>query len=163
MIKIFLLFIICIVINSSWASAQQLITDAAQFNQQLDSLIQGSYTSVYSFEEIPKKIRRGINTIHKSKFKIANPSKPYNSSDALINSHLPNRCLIYVSKSDKFYIITYLLGGYTTNTRSILIRYSKQKILWAIAFVPPSHTDFEQLMELIKKHKDLFVLKSDIL
>ena len=104
-------------------------------NENLDKFIlklqTESFTTFNNKNAIPKEIKDILDCLTK-KFSIANPDQEY-ACCCTSSDKLPQRKLIYLSKSQNTLVMTYFTGGWGVMTHLLLIQFDQDKItdLWS--------------------------------
>jgi hypothetical protein len=129
------LFVMCI-FNTFVMEAQkkcdfQIDTASILTNKNLDffltELKTGRFEVANKRNHIPAFIKRELNCLAHG-FRIANPNKPYNATDAVIR-RLAMRQLRFLAISKSLFVLYYLKGGLGLSGHILLVRFDKEKII----------------------------------
>jgi hypothetical protein len=109
----------------------QIDTASILTNKNLDffltELKTGRFEVANKRNHIPAFIKRELNCLAHG-FRIANPNKPYNATDAVIR-RLAMRQLRFLAISKSLFVLYYLKGGLGLSGHILLVRFDKEKII----------------------------------
>ena len=132
------------------------IIKSADFVSLIDTIQVLHFSSKNNKRAIPKFIRRALGCWRKGKFRIVNPGKFYNNSDAIIG-HRPTRQLGYFGLNEKFILLSYNHGGIGLHGHIFIIKYSNKVIekIWGIYGMGNSKEDIILYLKRIEETKRL--------
>lgn len=107
---------------------------------------------------IPKFIRRALGCWREGKFRIVNPGKYYNNTDAMLGNR-PTRQLTYLGSNANFLIIAYNHGGFGFHEHILVFQYLNRIInkFWNI---PGKANSKEEVIQRLKQMERNFRIKN---
>jgi hypothetical protein len=126
--------LICVLsVSISWAFADSLhiSPDDRQAVSQTSSFI-----TKYKIDSIPPAVQAAFSKeVHDVKFSMADPGEKWQATDAITESGLPRRRLIFVSLSKTHCLVHYERGGIGHSFHIVLFRLerSRARLVWRAA------------------------------
>jgi len=141
-----------------------LASRSQNLSQIVDLLDSTQLKTINKKSSIPKFIKKILNC-WTDKFDIANPNKPYQSSDVVVArlKPLPSRQLTHLGISDHLLLITYRRGGRGASDYIVIFRFESNQILDFWIGSGASLASQEEVVYFLKNHKDLFLSTDTVL
>jgi hypothetical protein len=126
----------------------------ADFISLIDTLQDLNFSDKSKRINIPKFITRALNCWKKDKFRIVNPGKPYNNTDAIVRN-IPTRQLNYFGVNENFMLLSYNHGGFGSHSHVLIFQYSNNTIkhLWDIQRTAISKEEIIYQLKHIKENE----------
>jgi len=150
-----LLFLLIAHIHSFGQKKCNCKVDTARIllDRNLDSFIGGLKSEQFqiskSKKDIPAAIMRQLICLSHDGFTLANPNEDYQSG-CIISKKLPARQLIAFARSENFFFIDYLRGGWGVYTTLLILKLKNGRIvdLW-VGYGPPDMKSKEDAIQYI--------------